>query len=144
MLKAFALLALLLLPSFARADACAEYEPAVTRLAGLIRPETYPGAPNYESTAKGDAPERVWILRLRHPLCVHAKKDPLYEEESQLSEIQLVLTRDQYLKYKNQRGKEVWAEGTLFHAHTGHHHADVLMTVSGIEDFNGNGPSTKK
>jgi hypothetical protein len=47
--------------------------------------------------------------------------------------LQLALTSDQQQKYQKEVGKKVLASGTLFHAHTGHHHTKMLMTISGIE-----------
>jgi hypothetical protein len=42
--------------------------------------------------------------------------------------LQLVLS----VPRKELIGKKVIVKGTLFHAHTGHHHTDVLMNVESI------------
>ena len=69
--------------------------PAVVFLSGMIEAESFPGPPNYKDTAKGDAPEQYWILKLKDP--VDVDKDPGYpapdENKPSLNvrDVQLVL-----------------------------------------------------
>jgi len=114
-------------------QACLSYEPSLVQLTGTIIRETFPGSPNYESV--GDKPEVVWLLVLAQPICIEQdKKDPdLNPAQKDVLKIQLVL-RDAtaYQTQKGLVGKKVVARGTLFSAHTGHHHTPVLLTVSAL------------
>ncbi len=103
-------------------------------LTGKIAVRTFPGPPNYEDVLKGDALERCWILVLKKPRCVDANVANIMNiDESAVKEIQLVSSsHDDYEKYKDLLGKNVSVSGTLFHAHSGHHHTAVLMTVQHI------------
>ena len=121
----FVLLLLLTMPP-ALDQQCLSYEPDQVELKGTIRRQTFPGPPNFESVAKGDRPERYWVLHLAQPICVAANSE--WEKETGVSDIQLVIT-----KYdKTLVGRKVVATGTLFHWQTGHHHTKVLLKVSNI------------
>jgi hypothetical protein len=105
---------------------CASYEPDQVVLKGTIRRHTFPGPPNYESVAKGDRAERVWLLHLAQPICVSANSES--EKETGVSDVQMVVE-----KYdKTLVGRKVVATGTLFHWQTGHHHTKVLLKVRSI------------
>ena len=112
---------------------CQSYEPSEVQLTGTIIRKTFLGAPNYESIERGDKPEVAWLLVLSQPICIEKdKKDPdLNPEQKGIRKIQLVF-RDAtaYDTQKELLGKKVVAKGTLFGAHTGHHHTSVLLTVS--------------
>jgi len=111
---------------------CFEYEPKVVSLSGTLVRETLPGRPNYESVASGDAPETIWVLKLKSPICVLAANDIDIHENSE-TEIQLVLDQGQYDKYRSLLGKSVTITGKLFHSHTGHHHKRLLLTTNEIK-----------
>jgi len=121
-----------LFPSLVGAQ-CLQYEPQVSKLNGTISRKTFPGRPNYESTALGDTSETVWILHLARPICVAEGEGGINEAVKGVGSVQLVLSSDQYKTYKDKVGKPVTATGTLFHSHTGHHHTKVLLTVSDLE-----------
>ena len=110
---------------------CVSYEPDTVALTGTILRHTFPGPPNYESVAKGDQPERVWVLHLAAPMCVSASSD--WEKETGVSQVQLVIT-DDFSQYRKFLGRKVVVSGTLYRAHTGHHHTKVLLTVSDIKN----------
>src|SRR3989454_12492248 len=57
-------------PGFA--DSCYHYRPASVTLAGRLIQRTLPGAPNYESIARGDRPQVVDLLILDAPICTIA------------------------------------------------------------------------
>ena len=128
------LLLLLLITTEPRsvAQTCVKYEPETVSLTGTIKQHTFAGPPNYESVAKGDQAERVWVLHLARPLCVSASGDR--EEEKNFSDVQLVFTdaEKDYRRYRSVLNRRVIANGTLFHAQTGHHHTKVLLTVDRI------------
>lgn len=124
------------------------YEPKVVTLIGKIVPQTFPGPPEYTSVAKGDEPEREWILHLRTPIEVDADKssEQNKENEKNIREVQLVFLDGGKLKtpenkYKTwkpftRKGVTVSATGTLFHALTGHHHTKILMNVEDLQRKN--------
>lgn len=117
------------------AAACLSYEPDVVSVRGIIREKDFPGPPNYESIARGDRRETSWILALDKAVCVTGKGgDALDEREENVSEMQLVLDSAGYAKYRGLLMKPVVVRGTLFHAHTGHHHTRVLLTVLDITE----------
>jgi len=112
---------------------CLEYEPKVVTLSGTLVRETHAGPPNYESIPRGDQPETIWILRLSKPVCVTGADDLNVKEDHQ-TEVQLVLEPAQFKKYRRSIGRRVAVTGKLFHAHTGHHHKSLLISVSEIKN----------
>lgn len=76
------------------------------------------------------------MLHLISPICVNADEKIIggEKQEKNVSKIQLILTEEQYAQYKNLLGKRVEVSGKLWHAHTGHHHTNVLLTVIEIKD----------
>jgi len=114
------------------AQTCLTYEPDTVSLKGTIKRRTFAGPPNYESVAKGDQPEVMWVLHLARPICVSASGDR--KEEKNVSKLQLVFTgaENDYRRYRSFVNKRVTVNGTLFSAQTGHHYTRVLLTVTGI------------
>lgn len=108
-----------------------EYEPAVVELEGKLSIKTFFGPPNFGENPETDSKERSWILSLDKPINVQSKDetDPvLGPSVENVRELQLVLHEPR----RELIGKKVRVKGTLFHAHTGHHHTDVLMDVQSI------------
>ena len=87
------------------AQGCLTYEPNAVALHGRIGRHTFAGPPNYESVAKGDEAEHVWVLHLAKPICVDASSD--WEREGSASDIQLVFPKGQiqYDTYRSFRPK---------------------------------------
>jgi hypothetical protein len=115
-------------PAPAHAD-CLTYAGPV-ELAGVLARRTFAGPPNYESVARGDRPETMWLLRLDQPACVAADaRDAtgFNVAVASVREIQLVVTPEQYQRYRDRVGRRVALSGTLFGAETGHHHTPVLL-----------------
>jgi hypothetical protein len=112
---------------------CLSYGPAVSTISGVISEKDFPGPPNYESIARGDLREAVWILLLDNPICVNQNiGDDLSEAENNVTEIQLALDSEKYENYRNLVHKPVVVKGALFHSHTGHHRTRVLITVTDV------------
>jgi hypothetical protein len=114
------------------ASDCLAYEPANVKLTGVIVRKTFPGPPNYESIHLGDKPETTWLLVLPKSVCVDQDKNEpdLNAAQKGVVRIQLVfLEPERYREYAGLVGKRVVAMGTLYEAHTGHHHTPVLLTV---------------
>ena len=117
---------------------CFSYEPSPVSLTGTLVRKTFPGPPNYENIRKRDKPETAWLLELDRPACVDEDKtDPdLNPAQAEVHQAQLVLMPEQYRSYKTLVGHKVTAIGTLFGAHTAHHHTPVLLTVRNLSPYN--------
>jgi hypothetical protein len=130
---------LVFLPSLAFAQpevaGCKQYEPVRVSLRGTLVRETLAGPPNYEDTHKGDKPETIWLLTLESPICVDRDKaqPDLNPSQKNIRKVQLVLDNEHYERAQALLGKRVIATGTLFGAHTGHHHTPVLLTVTYLD-----------
>jgi Domain of unknown function (DUF4431) len=109
------------------------YEPDKVTLTGRIVYRTFHGPPNYGENRKTDSRETQPILILDSAVDVVAtENDPMNKTERGVTSITLVVEHP----IRTLRGKSVVTEGILFHAHTGHHHTKVLMTVSSIKKVN--------
>ena len=117
------------------AAACLSYEPAEVTLRGILVRKTFPGPPNYEDIRKGDQPETYWLLTLDSAICVDQdKSEPeLNPAKKDVRQVQLVLQPEMYRRFKSLLNRKTVATGTLFGAHTGHHHTPVLLTVQSIK-----------
>ena len=108
------------------------YEPAVVELRGKLTTKWFYGPPNFGENPKTDAKEEFFILILSKAINVRGNTD-IESDFNRISvehvrEMELVLS----VPHKNLIGKNVIVKGTLFHAFTGHHHTDVLMSVQSI------------
>jgi hypothetical protein len=127
---------LLVAAQSAHGQSCLSYETDGVKLAGKIKRMTFPGPPNYESVKKGDQPEVTWILTLDKPICVNADPSNEFSEaEKNVSDVQLALAPEGFTKWRAlvRNRVPVVVTGKLFHAHTGHHHTQVLIEVADIK-----------
>ena len=115
------------------------YEPKKSEIIGTLDRQTFPGPPNYESIATGDAMERHWYVKLDSPIdVVTSDGDNVVnpETEKNIRIIQLSPNSDDetILKFKKTKnGTRIKLKGRLFHRFTGHHHARMLMDVDTME-----------
>ena len=103
---------------------------ARVRVEGTLERKLYPGPPEFESIAAGDAPEAVWLLRLDTPMCVAADSGDgsgINAAVTGVDRIQLVLTETQYRAYAPLMGRRTVLTGKLFGAMTAHHRTPVLL-----------------
>ncbi len=123
------------LASISHASEVLRYEPAVVTLRGTVTLQNFAGPPNYESVARGDRLERDWILHLNSSVRVLADPgDELFYTQDDVREVQLLCGGECRKAVHFSEGKELAVIGTLFSAHTGHHHKSVLMNVlSGMQ-----------
>jgi hypothetical protein len=104
------------------------------RLRGTIVQQTYPGRPNYESVAKGDEPETVWILDLDSLICTLRGNDIDEPAENGVDRLQLVFDQaGMYDSYRSLLGKPVTATGNLGFGITAHYHTRVALATRNIE-----------
>ncbi|MEN9723473.1 MAG: hypothetical protein RJB38_1459 [Pseudomonadota bacterium] len=108
-----------------------KYEPSVVTLRGTLSLQDFAGPPNYEDVKQGDRLERAWVLVLSSPVRVVASPDDeLFYTQENVKEIQLVCFTGCGERFSFSSGETVTLSGTLFSAHSGHHHKGVLMTVN--------------
>jgi hypothetical protein len=120
-------------------DKFVQCSPHTVKLVGVIKNQTFPGPPNYESVVKGDAAEDYWILKLDEPIDV--AEDPAYpvpdENRPQLNQRELQVNLDDnlnadYAAYQKLLGKKVEVTGELSQGFTVHHKTPVMIGVNGI------------
>lgn len=108
-------------------------EPESVQLIGTLHREVVPGPPNYENILAGDRPETVWFVTLRERDMVQSNgRGSGIGGQADLERIQLLLPEKRYNHLLN---KKVVASGTLFDAHTVHHHTPVLMFVTMVKTY---------
>jgi hypothetical protein len=118
----------------AKANGCFYYDSPEVRLTGVITQKEFPGPPNYESVEKGDEPEDEWILNVAVPFCVNEDSADQYDQaEANIKESQLLLSKQEYDRYRSMIGKMVAVTGGLSHAMTAHHHTTIMLAVKNIE-----------
>ena len=104
---------------------------------GTLSYHIFAGPPNYEDVRKGDAPEATYILKLDAPIC--ATGDEFLNPSDRFDKIQVYPADDgvagRFLSRDLRRfvGKRVVVDGhSAFGAHTGHHHASLLLPITNI------------
>ena len=103
-----------------------------TTLQGILKKEIFYGPPGYGENPKSDKKEPQYLLKLEQAIKVVANPDdPLSETEESVREITLVNSSGQSLEFVI--GMKILVKGKLFHAHTAHHHTQVLMEVQSLE-----------
>ena len=120
-------------------DKFVQCSPHIVKLVGVIKNQTFPGPPNYESVVKGDEPEDYWILTLDKPIDV--AEDPDYpvpdENRPQLNQHELQVNLDDklnadYAAYQKFLGRKVEVTGELSQGFTVHHKTPVMIGVREI------------
>jgi hypothetical protein len=118
----------LLVCSSVHADTCQRYDVANTELTGRVSIQTFFGPPNYGESPETDSKERQAILHLNRPICTIASYDSPAEENQ--TDVTLVpMGNFSLVPFE---GKPVTVRGELFHAITGHHHTDVLISIDKV------------
>lgn len=110
-------------------------------LRGMLLLRLYPGHPEYGSVEGGDFPGYTWILKLTHESLLKAISTPVsmaFQTPRDIAQFphydELDLGSDpadaQWLA--DHVGREITAQGILFHCHTGHHRNPLLMDVQSL------------
>jgi hypothetical protein len=116
----------------ASAHACLSYRDTL-ELRGTLRHEVFPGPPNFQSVADGDEPHGGFYVHLIEVVCArpstrHAE-DPTEAPLDSVAYVQLVLDSAGYERLRPHLDQVVTVRGTIFSAHTGYHHAPVLLQI---------------
>ena len=131
-----AILLVLLVPQ--AAASCLTYWPTKVVVSGTLERLTFPGRPNYKSVRNGDEPETGFYLKLSSPICtIGDRRDGTAYPVTGVSLIQVILDNAGYASFRPLLGKHVTAQGTLMAAHTGHHHAPLLIDNVSVVSANG-------
>jgi len=102
-------------------------------LGGILISRMYYGPPGYGENTETDSKEYPYILQLNQPINIKAMKDDnMNVDVSNIYEVQLEMTKEQYNILKEYENKNIKLEGSFFSKLTGHHHTDVLFKVKKI------------
>ena len=113
------------------AEDCLNYGTTVT-LHGHVVLRTFYGPPNYGEHPETDSRETQAILLLGQPICTLA--NPRNYEDAEKNQKEITLVPPLGSGFSRYSGQRVSVDGTLFHAHTGHHRTSLLMSVKNISE----------
>lgn len=100
-------------------------------LSGRLTIQLFAGPPNYESIARGDAEERAFILELPERLC--ATDGTFIGPSTPFDRVHVSASDDVMLGVlKAAVGNTVTVRGEAFGAHTGHHHAPLVLMADQV------------
>jgi hypothetical protein len=109
------------------------YEPEVVEIEGRLMVQRKYGPPNFGENPRTDSKVRVPLLVLSEVVNIRGDpRDAVNSEVRAVRRIQLVFFDTSYKKFI---GKRVLVKGTLFHANTGGHYTDVVMSVRSISSI---------
>ena len=114
------------------AAACLELKPGVkTTLSGLLTVKPFPGPPNYESVARGDAEERAYILDLPKAIC--ADDGEFIDGGQVFDRVHVSASAPEVLdRLEGAATKRVTVIGEAFGAHTRHHRAPLVLLADEV------------
>jgi hypothetical protein len=107
-----------------------------TTLEGTLRQETFPGRPNFESIARGDAAETRLFVILDHYVCVSKgqQDDEPFVERARAFQLgtDSALANDDgpLITLSTYIGGRVTCTGRLFYQETAHDHSQVLLDTA--------------
>ena len=117
-----ALTLLVLAPASAYA-VCLQSGQATTIIEGVLSEGTF--------TDANDQPEQAFILTPLMPTCLAG--DDNIDESEKVGKIEIFSSNDQMAEHQEFRGEGRVVQGAPFGAHTAHHHAPIVMDISGIQ-----------
>lgn len=112
--------------------------PDPVRLQGTLTFQIFGGPPYNGGVTKGDTPEPTYIVKLDQALC--AQGDDFVDPDTKIDRVQVFPEYDLrgasalFSKLRALVGTRVRVEGkSPFGAHTGHHHAPLLLPISAVD-----------
>jgi hypothetical protein len=109
------------------------FEPTVSTISGTLKVELYYGPPNFGESPETDAKEYSYILYPDKTINVIQTSDSIDFDVTTKGIIKFQLAPMGQLLLHLFVDKRITVTGQFFGMHTGHHHTDVLMTVSKAE-----------
>lgn len=109
------------------------YAPVQETLVGTVKKITFAGPPNYDDINEGDSPETCPYLILDNPVdfSTNVTNSSHMVDEKHIQLIQLALNKQSHWMFIKD-GARLKVKGTLYEAHTAHHHTRVLMMVDEV------------
>jgi hypothetical protein len=110
------------------------FEPDISEVIGTLKVEMFYGPPNFGDSPETDSKEYSYILYPDHTINVIQKSDKEQDFNFTTNDIvkfQLVPISD--ISLHSLVNKKIKVTGTFFGQHTGHHHTDVLLSVTKVE-----------
>ncbi|MFV0625435.1 hypothetical protein ACBY01_15680 [Sphingomonas sp. ac-8] len=123
------------IPAFAgqTASRCvvASHPETLVTIAGKLTLQSFAGPPNYESVVQGDAEEQALILELPRQICL---EDGEFADGSErFDRVHVIAIEPQLIRTLRQSvGREITVAGRAVGAHTGHHHAPMVLFAGAI------------
>ncbi|WP_143738380.1 hypothetical protein [Erythrobacter colymbi] len=100
-------------------------------MSGRLTRQVFAGPPNYESTAKGDAPEVALILELASPVC--ADDGEFIDGTAMFDRVQVSSHSPEVLeRLRHSVRRTVTVHGGAFGAVTAHHHAPLVLFAEDV------------
>lgn len=101
-------------------------------ISGHLSRQVFAGPPNYENIAKGDAKEVAFILELPKRLCVNDGGEFIGPGKT-FDRVQIFANSNALGKVLGGAvGKRITVRGPAFGAHTGHHHAPLVLEAVSV------------
>lgn len=101
-------------------------------VSGRLTLQLFPGPPNYESIASGDAEESTFIVELPYAVCIDDGGD-FADPSERFVTVHVSGNEDVFLNVLRAAvGRKVIVEGEGFASHTGHHHAPLVVLADRI------------
>jgi hypothetical protein len=113
-------------------------QPRIT-LSGKLVERVFPGPPNFENVAQGDAREPSYILELAASICADDRDFIAAKQRVWTVHLISVGGHDFYPALRRARGKHIKVYGEVFGAQTGHHHAPLVLVVDRVGFISGRG-----
>ena len=99
---------------------------------GRLTLRRFAGPPNYENIAAGDAEERTFILRLPRSACIDDGGE-FADPRERFATVHVSPSEEALLAVLSAAiGRHVIVSGQGFAAHTGHHHAPLVVLADRI------------
>jgi len=99
---------------------------------GHLTLQLFPGPPNYDSIAAGDTEERTFILKLPRRDCIDDGSD-FADPSERLVTVHVSAASDSLMAVlRDSIGRQVAVSGEAFAAHTGHHHAPLVVVADSV------------
>ena len=118
-----------------RRDSCYHYKPAAVVLTGRLIQRTLPGPPNYESIARGDRRDVVYLLILDAPICTIAdyRDSPNTDSFRGQDTIHVRKTEPTWPDVRRLTGHRVSVQGTLSEWGLGSDRTPVVIDPTAVK-----------